>query len=210
MDGKTPGQVRLVTRSLPGVCRSRGVARGLHLGLSELAFDLRNGTDTGVDPPRHEGTNPLVFAELLARLGPEATRGGFLDFGAGKGRALLLAARHGFPVVVGVERSAELCAIAERNVARWLRRRPGPFVEVHHADVRDFPVPDDITVGYLFNPFGPDTVRVAIDRILASLWRAPRPFHVVYAHPRCADLFVGAGFTPVHRQGTDGTVLRHG
>ncbi len=204
------GQLILIGRSLPATCRRRGISRGLRLGLSELWFDLRNRTVTGVEPTRHEGTNPLIFAELLSHLGQEVTQGGFLDFGAGKGRALFLAAQHGFTVVVGVEKSAELCSIAEGNIARWPRRQPGLAVDMHHADVVDFQVPDDITVGFFFNPFGPDIMRVAIDRILESLRRTPRPFHVVYAHPRFEDLFVRAGFTPVYRQGMDGVILRHG
>ena len=203
-------QLILIGRSLAATCRRRGFSRGLRLGLSELWFDLRNRTVTGVEPARHEGTNPLIFAELLSHLGQDAIRGGFLDFGAGKGRALLLAAQHGFTVVVGVEKSAELCSIAEGNIARWRRRRPGHLFDVHHADVADFPIPDDITVGFFFNPFGPDVMHAAIDRILESLSRTPRPFHVVYAHPRFADLFVRAGFTPVYRQGMDGLILRYG
>lgn len=210
MHRKTLGQLLLLSRSLPAVCRSRGLSRGLSLGVSELWFDLRNGTDTGFEPDRHEGMNPLVFAELMPYLGREVTQGGFLDFGAGKGRALLLAAQHGFTMAVGVEKSAELCSIAEGNIARWRRRLPGHAVDVHHADVVDFQVPDFITVGFFFNPFGPATMRAAIDRILESLGRTQRPFHVLYAYPRFADLFMGAGFTPVHRQGMDGMILRHG
>ncbi|GHI82860.1 class I SAM-dependent methyltransferase [Streptomyces xanthophaeus] len=210
MDSTAWSTLVLVGRSLPAVCGRTGVVRGLRLALSEVWFDLRHHTDTRMEPPRHEGTNPLVFAEVVAHLPSTARRGRFLDFGAGKGRALLLAASDGFTAVTGVEREGDLCRVAVANAARRQRRFPGATVEVCHGDVLDFAVPDDVSVGFFFNPFGPDVLEIVIGRILDSLGRAPRPFHVVYLHPRHAELFLGAGFTLLYAQGMDGLILRHG
>jgi SAM-dependent methyltransferase len=210
MRSKPPGRLAIIASSLPGVCRRHGTARALRLAASELLFDLRNGTDTSLDPPRHEATSPLLFRELVPRLPAQTLRGRFLDFGAGKGRALLLATRHGFPRVLGVEVSAELCEISARNIARFERRVPGAVIDVCHADAVDFQVPDDTSVGYFFNPFGPGVMCPVVDHISASLTQVPRPFHVVYMYPRFVEPFLRAGFTPVYRQGEHGMLLRRG
>jgi len=191
----------------------------LHLGLRELLFDLRNRTNTSIetphgppapsdDRPRHEPANPLVFGELLRRTPVDPRASAFLDLGAGKGRALILAAQHGFRKVVGVERSPRLCRIAEANVARYRARHPGSAIEVDRADAATVQVPADIDVMFLFDPFGADVLAAVIDGICESIRRAPRELHVVYMNPRDVHLFAEAGFTPVYRQGMDGVILR--
>jgi SAM-dependent methyltransferase len=179
--------------------------RAVRLGLSELTFDLWRRTDTGLSTgdsrgPAHEGSNPLVFTEIVRRCALAGPEHGFLDVGAGKGRALLLASEAGFGRVVGVERSAALCAVACRNV--------GSRAEVVHADAADFPVPDDVDVAYLFDPFGAGPLERVLANVDASLARAPRVFHVVYVHPRLSDQVTGAGYVPVAAGGVDWIVLR--
>ncbi|MFF4414315.1 class I SAM-dependent methyltransferase [Streptosporangium sp. NPDC001559] len=168
----------------------------------ELLFDVRHGTDTSLEPPgcttAHEGTNPLLFAEMLRNT--PLTAGGrvFVDFGAGKGRALMLAARHGFAAAIGVESSPELCAIANANIARFGRRRPCAL-SVTCADAESFAVPTSVTVAYFFHPFGAETMRAVVDRILESLAEVPRDFYVMYLNPRHADVFITAGFGETDR-----------
>src|SRR5207245_5268496 len=43
----------------------------------------------------------------------------FVDFGCGKGRALVLAAEHGFRRVLGIECDAQLFAAAQRNARAY-------------------------------------------------------------------------------------------
>ena len=69
-------------------------------------------------------------------------------------------------------------------------------------------MPADVTVAFLFDPFGREVVGRVLDRILDSLAQAPRSLCVLYLHPRFADLFRDAGFDTVYDQGRDGTVLR--
>ncbi|MFC4531995.1 SAM-dependent methyltransferase [Sphaerisporangium dianthi] len=204
------GQSRLIARSFPAACRGRGVTRTARLGLAEVLFDLRHGTDTSVEPPgrptAHEGTNPLLFAEILRHAEFTPAGRALVDFGAGKGRALMLAAEHGFAAATGVESSPELCATARANIAKYGRRRPGAL-SVTCADAASFEVPAEVSVGYFFNPFGAATMSAVVDRILESLGRAPREFHVVYLNPRLDGLFLGAGFIEAHRR-PDALLLR--
>ncbi len=102
-------------------------------------FDRARGTDTGGLIPAAElvtghpndkhvtayyGVAPSILRRLielwLNETGPlaEIDRYTFVDIGAGKGRALLVAAESPFREVVGVELNPELAAVAERNIAR--------------------------------------------------------------------------------------------
>lgn len=214
---RSVGQLLVIAKSFRAACRTHGVARTVRLGLHELLFDLRYRTETSIVMPgcrsepgggisAHEGTNPLVFAVVLRHARFATDRQVFLDFGSGKGRALILAARHGFAMAIGVESSAELCAVARTNIARYARRHPG-VLHVTCADAAHFEVPVEVTVAYFFNPFGATTMSAVIDRIGESLARVPRDFHVIYLNPRLAALFLRAGFVAVHRVGGDALIL---
>ena len=201
-------RVAPIARSLRANARARGLGRTLRLALHELLFDVRHRTDTGIEVPEHEPANPLIFAELLRRTPVDPRSSTFLDLGAGKGRALILAARHGFARVLGVERSARLCAIAAANAERWNAAHPGAAIELRCADVREAEVPADVDVVFLFDPF-PRRLTAAVAAALGeSLRRAPRDLHVVYMNPRHASVLAEAGFETVYAQGMDGVVLR--
>ena len=206
-------------RTLGRVVRKRGVVRTLRLGLSELLFDVRNRTSTSLDlrggssqmrnrHGGHEGSNPLLFAELMRHVAVAREHSVFMDWGAGKGRALLLALQHGFKKAIGVEIQEELCSIARANIAVYRERRPDAAIEIHCADAACFDVPDEVNVAYLFNPFGSGVVRAVLDRILESLDRRQREFVVIYLHPSFEKLFIKAGFDLVCHEGSDGAILR--
>ncbi|WP_283134932.1 class I SAM-dependent methyltransferase [Rhizohabitans arisaemae] len=208
----------IVAKTLPAQIRRRGIARAIRLAFHELAFDLRNHTETSFDDPAgprttrnppYESCNPLLFAESVARLPADPCTAAFLDLGSGKGRALILAARHGFAHVTGVEISPSLCAIARRNIAVHREHHPGDTIDVHCADAAVYELPPEINVVFLCNPFGPEIMHRVIARIRESVERSPRDLHVVYLNPRCANLFTRSGFKTVHRQNLDTLILRH-
>ena len=104
----------------------------------------------------------------------------FLDLGSGKGRVLLAAARYPFRRVIGVELSAELNAIAERNVDSDRGRHRCGEVELVTADVLDYEIPDDVTFVYAYNPFMGDLFAAVIEKLLASVDRRPRKLQLIY------------------------------
>jgi SAM-dependent methyltransferase len=228
------GQALFIARCFPGLRHRHGWRRTARLGLSELLFDLRNGTDTSLEIPptsgpstdegnaaetadvadareAHEGTNPLIFAELVRRLPVDRATSTLLDLGAGKGRALLLASAHGFGRVIGVESSAGLCRVARANIDRRrdADRARIDTIELHHGDAGRWDIPADVNVLFLFNPFGAETMRAVVGHVGESLARRPREFYVVYLHARFAKLFVAAGFTVLHRQPREGMILHY-
>ena len=103
----------------------------------------------------------------------------FVDYGAGKGRALAAAAARPFRRVIGVEISGALVEIARRNLARMKRRRAGQ-IEIHHTDAAAFPVPDNANVFFFFNPFAGATLREVVQRIHQSWTSHPRDLFVIY------------------------------
>ncbi|MCW3017742.1 MAG: hypothetical protein JWN10_50, partial [Solirubrobacterales bacterium] len=109
-----------------------------------------------------------------------------LDYGAGKGRVLLAAARFPFGRIVGLELNEADAEIARANAGIAAPRRRCPQIEVVVADARVWPVPDDVTYIYLFNPFWGETFVEMLDRVLESLDRRPRQLTIIYANPTCA------------------------
>lgn len=187
----------MIVRALRSVLRQGPVSAGrwgLH-HLEERYFDWRLGIRTArrpefsaitYDAPESIRYEPLPYSLVrtaLAKVVPEAPLGNevFLDYGAGLGRVVIMAATNPFKRVLGVELLPTLSEQAALNVkaaAPWLRAP----AEVMTADARQFEVPDDVTIICLFNPFVGEVMAAVQRRIEASLRRAPRRLRVIYAH----------------------------
>ena len=89
----------------------------------------------------------------------------FLDIGAGKGRAMLLAACYPFRRVIGVELHPALAAATRENVELWQLTHSGPPIRLEEGDAMRLRMPVGPCVVFLFNPF--DTV--LMDRMLTRL-----------------------------------------
>jgi len=101
--GAILGRVRRVTSWAIDSARRRGVMRTV-----TIAVNRRHAVS-------YQPTKARPFQDLLRRLDLPAG-GTFVDVGSGKGRVLLLAARHPFKRVVGIEFSPSLCEQARRNI----------------------------------------------------------------------------------------------
>jgi predicted RNA methylase len=165
--------------------------------LVQYATDLRHGMVTrdvvrGPTTPHergdvrpHEPSPARLLAGVLRALPLDPTGYTFVDLGAGKGAALIIAAKRGYGRLVGVEFDADLLAVARHNVRSLRRRRPTLADRIHlvHQDAAEYAWPPEPTVVYLFNPFGESTLRAVLARLEASLGAAPRPVFVVYVNP---------------------------
>jgi SAM-dependent methyltransferase len=78
----------------------------------------------------------------------------FIDFGAGMGRATMLAAEYRFRAVIGIELNPTLARISRKNMALWRTdgRAIAP-VQMVCRDAAEFPLPAGPCVAFLFNPF---------------------------------------------------------
>ena len=134
----------------------------------------------GVD---YVGIDPDYFHTLMQASDANGGRV-FVDFGCGKGRAILLAATYPFKRIVGVEFSPQLAETARRNLLTY--RNPGQVcrdIEMVLCDAVDFPIPDDPLVLFFYNPFGAEVMERVVGNVRRSLEGHPRPLTVIYYNP---------------------------
>src|SRR3989338_2689103 len=106
----------------------------------------------------------------------------FIDFGSGKGRALLMAARFPFKRIIGVEILERLNRIASKNIDHMKNQLRCRAISIVTQDIQTFNLPKDVTVGFLFEPFALDVFPKLLENIKNSLELQPRPFTlIVYA-----------------------------
>jgi hypothetical protein len=167
------------------------------------AFDRKFGVDT--TPATREslgwdstvdgvtGFNAIyeeVFWPALKRIRIEHERFCFIDLGAGKGKSLLLASRYPFRRIIGVELSADLCQVAERNVLTYKSAdQTSHAFEIICGDASEFELPEEPCLVFLFNPFRGAVMQKVVNNLIASSKRKPRPLWIVYVNPDCAAMF---------------------
>ena len=189
-------------------------------------FDQLHGTDTsGLIPgsvivqgtaakveelTAYYGVAPSILHGLLDiwlhRTAPQPIeKTVFLDIGAGKGRAMLLASQFPFLRVEGVELNPDLTRIASANISLWhndLQANALSPLSLHHADATTHPLPLEPTLAFLFHPFELPLLRRFLRHIETSQAAHPKPFDLLYAnaehdshldhHPAFTRLWMGS------------------
>jgi hypothetical protein len=131
------------------------------------------------------GTDPEAFASAMSVVLREidADNYTFVDFGSGKGKALLLAAGYSFRAVIGVEFALELHEVADANIRSY--RGPVNSGEIRsvHADAAAVPIPPGPLVLYFFNPFSESILSRVLENVRRSLEVDPRDAWAIYNYP---------------------------
>jgi SAM-dependent methyltransferase len=130
----------------------------------------------------YTGSQWVPVRRALQRLGPGPTDV-FVDLGAGKGQALLIAALLPYGRVIGVEVDEELSRTASLNVGKARSRLRTPAVEVVRADALAWPVPDDASIIFMYCPFVGELFYRVLERVFESYDRSPRHLFIVYSFP---------------------------
>jgi SAM-dependent methyltransferase len=179
-------------------------------------FDRKYGTDTGgylgpeelVKGRENDALNhgysaiaPSVFHEAYKRwretlhaVSGRVEAYSFVDVGAGKGRALLLAAELPFRKVIGVELSEELSHIAQKNVVRWNRViRPKSKIRAIQGDAAKFRWPRTPLLVYLYNPFACTLVAQMAEKLAAAAASGSGLVDLIYVNPTCTDTLTSRG-----------------
>lgn len=121
-----------------------------------------------------------AFFQAMEHVPHQLLTGTFLDYGSGKGRALVLASRrYPFRRVVGVEMNPDLCRRAEHN----LKQAGSKPAEVICCDAATYQPPTDTTVFFFYNPFFGETMKRVADNIHQSLLANPREAAIVAYTP---------------------------
>lgn len=180
-------------------------------------FDTRHGVQTDADRGRvthlrtlriasanwTQGTayipvDPDWFRSVISALRVPLDSFTFVDFGSGKGRAVLLAAEYPFRTLVGIDFSPELTAIAERNWSVY--QNPRQRCTTAHFVCDDFinyEIPHTPAVLYFYNPCGEALLRKVVAKTAEAIAQHSEPVAIVYVFPVHTRLWAEAGFQRV-------------
>jgi len=176
-------------RGVTGTFTSAAKSVGRRLrGGSELReahpFDVEHGVTTDGVIPGHDlavGHGNDKFIAGYAAIPPSRFRGAmerwrnsgiaypltdytFIDFGCGKGRAVLLASEFGFREVIGVELNTKLAELAQANVTKWSETENGLSpIRIVCGDALELKWPEGPCLVYLYNPFGDYVMRRLVE-----------------------------------------------
>ncbi len=192
---RSPARRTVLLRSL----KTRGVGRTVRMIVEELTFDLLRGCDTSGFIPadrldvgqfhqqhavQYQPVPPCLLRALLRRLPMPIQTVHLVDFGCGKGRALIIAAEWGIPWLSGVDISEQLCAIAQRNLLRISHQKAGQFhADIQWSPAQDYAISPQPNVFLFYNPFHDRILSLVLDNIDRSIRDFPRPAALMYLGP---------------------------
>jgi SAM-dependent methyltransferase len=146
--------------------------------------DLEIPSSNWIHGTNYAAIEPEQFRAILSSLALRFQDFVFVDFGSGKGRALLLASEFPFKKIVGIEFSPELHAVAQRNIAKYnLAQRRCASVESVYMDFLEFPLPLEPSVFFLFDPCDAFVLGKLMAKVTESLRAHPRELYLVYVSP---------------------------
>lgn len=162
-------------------------------------FDWRHGTDNRT-PEKLDGytivgesrkhaasygaSRAMPLKCLFTRLrGRSFGGGGFVDFGCGNAKVLVMAAHCQIRPVRGVEFARELCELARRNWAAFCHRTgtPAETGTIIEGDAGAYACQPDETMYFLYCPSFDETI---LRKVLANISASLR------AHPRAAAIII--------------------
>jgi predicted RNA methylase len=111
-----------------------------------------------------------------------------LDYGCGKGRVIVSAARESYKMIIGVELS-NLAYTARTNVKN-MRHRKTQNIFLVQCDAQSFEVPPDVNIIYFFNPFAGSVLESVTRNIYTSYLRVPRKIYIIFVNNHHFDKIV--------------------
>lgn len=142
---------------------------GVETSGSLETVELDIASDNRTHGVRYEATPVKTVHRVLAQIPTNLSSYTFVDYGSGKGKALLLASHHPFRKIIGVEYAKDLHDVAERNLRsyRATGRKCLDITSVH-GDAAQFPIPEGPVIFYFFQPFVLDVMQAVINKLHTS------------------------------------------
>jgi len=117
-----------------------------------------------------------VIKDLEKTIGKPVKKSLFIDYGSGKGSAIIHAKNIGFEKTIGVEFAKELHEIAVENIAKFNIKN----VQSFYADATSYPPPKDVSIIYFNNPF----TEVVMEKVVQNILNEKKNFiddvYIVY------------------------------
>ena len=177
--------------------REYGVETAGRFGDWTYLSDLDIPSSNWFEGNDYSAIEPIRFKHVLASFDIAFEDYTFIDFGSGKGRALLLASEFPFKRIVGLEFSPELHKTAEENLRRYnSATQKCREIQVLNLDFADWALPPEASVLFFYHPCGIRVLSAAVAGIGRSLISHPRPLYIAYVAPTTQQqqLFASAGF----------------
>lgn len=105
----------------------------------------------------------------------------FVDYGSGKGAAIIHAKKLGFKQTIGVEFAKELHEQAQKNIEKLKLKN----VTSIYADATTYELPSDISVIYFFNPFDTVVMSKVIENIMQQKENFTQDVYIIYGNASC-------------------------
>lgn len=138
--------------------------------------------DLGISEFENSNYRPIPYRHILKVLNAlplDKEQCTFLDYGCGKGRALICAAAYPFKKVIGVELSRDLLNTAQKNIDN-MKHVQTKKTELIQCDAQQYAISDDTNVIYFFNPFVGTVLENVVKNIYSSFQKAPRKILIIY------------------------------
>jgi SAM-dependent methyltransferase len=197
----------------------RGLINTLKVLYSRYWFQLRYGINmnlstgqAGVEQAnpkesghvRYEPICHFSFNRMMEHLEWNFRESTFIDYGCGKGAAILLASRFGFQKYFGVEYSAGLVKDCKSNIRKFMKRSGRVMkYEIFCGDATTHIVPPEVNVVYFFNPFDSKLMDAVLQNIEQSLTSRKRDILLLYFNALHKDVIERYGYTPVYDEKVD-------
>ncbi len=168
------------------------------------AYDLRHHVETareelladcGVPAANVERGNTLyrvtwgsLIRKALDQLRIDHSRYTFIDYGSGKGKAMLMASDYPFRRIIGLEYSEKLHAIASANCRTYRSAaQKCRAIEPVLVDVLDYEPPCGPIVCFMCNPFDDATMETMFDRWRTRHGGRDRDLRIIYCNMRTIE-----------------------
>ena len=145
-----------------------------------LISSIENNLENKEHSTFYVPTPIIPFFKLMKTLNLPKTAV-FVDYGAGKGRAMILAAECGrFCKIKGLEFSPSLYNSARENIQNYINKSGKNLFNLIYANVINYKVKAEDNFFYFFHPFNETILSQCLENIYLSLKKHPRKVFLVY------------------------------
>jgi SAM-dependent methyltransferase len=177
----------------------------IRYGLKMNPSHQRSGNSTPLKGhQRYEPVGHFTFNRMMKKIDWNFRESTFLDFGCGKGAAIILASRYGFRKYIGVEYDPGLVIDCKANLQKFVTRSGREIrSEIICCDAALYTIPDDVNVFFFFNPFESSLLELVLQNIEESLKACKRDILLLYFNALHKDSIEKYGYSPVYSQNID-------
>jgi hypothetical protein len=159
---------------------------GINVGFSPITRDTEN--------PNHVPYQPAYIWHLKKIMNCLDIKSSdkLLDYGSGKGAAMLFFSQYPFGEIAGVEYDEALHETAVEN----FQKKGLTHLVSHNGNATLFTDIDNYNYFFFFNPFLNEVMESTIEQIRQSLIRNPRKITILYQNPQERNLFANSKLFP--------------